>query len=162
MRSADIRENQHPTPSHKCPFRYFWLCPLFFQPLNDITDFPASKPVLFLRVRVQRQRFYQIRVVHGPFSQSHPSLSFFRQFYLPCFRSSLCLSFLDPLRILVTFVDPVIDIWWRMVALSWTVMLRKTLGDNADVKEFYLGLTAVGKKSYRDVKHYHRRKRWLA
>ena len=25
-----------------------------------------------------------------------------------------------------------------------------------------LGLTAVGKKSYRDVKHYHRRKRWLA
>ncbi|MBL7217646.1 MAG: hypothetical protein ISS62_08165 [Desulfobacteraceae bacterium] len=49
-----------------------------------------------------------------------------------------------------------------MVALSWTVMLRKTLGDNADVKEFYLGLTAVGKKSYRDVKHYHRRKRWLA
>jgi branched-chain amino acid transport system ATP-binding protein len=38
----------------------------------------------------------------------------------------------------------------------------QTLKDNADVKEFYLGLTAVGKKSYRDVKHYHRRKRWLA
>jgi branched-chain amino acid transport system ATP-binding protein len=38
----------------------------------------------------------------------------------------------------------------------------ETLKDNADVKEFYLGLTAVGKKSYRDVKHYHRRKRWLA
>jgi branched-chain amino acid transport system ATP-binding protein len=36
------------------------------------------------------------------------------------------------------------------------------LKDNADVREFYLGLTAVGKKSYRDVKHYHRRKRWLA
>jgi len=34
--------------------------------------------------------------------------------------------------------------------------------DNADVKEFYLGLTEVGKKkSYRDVKHYKRRKRWL-
>jgi branched-chain amino acid transport system ATP-binding protein len=33
---------------------------------------------------------------------------------------------------------------------------------NADVKEFYLGLTEVGKKkSYRDVKHYKRRKRWL-
>jgi ABC-type uncharacterized transport system ATPase subunit len=32
----------------------------------------------------------------------------------------------------------------------------------ADVKEFYLGLTEVGKtKSYRDVKHYKRRKRWL-
>ena len=37
-----------------------------------------------------------------------------------------------------------------------------TLKDNADVKEFYLGLTGVGKKkSYRDVKHYKRRKRWL-
>ena len=33
---------------------------------------------------------------------------------------------------------------------------------NADVREFYLGLTEVGKKkSYRDVKHYKRRKRWL-
>ncbi len=38
----------------------------------------------------------------------------------------------------------------------------ETLKDNADVREFYLGLTEVGKKSYRDVKHYHRRKRWLA
>lgn len=37
-----------------------------------------------------------------------------------------------------------------------------TLKDNADIKEFYLGLTEVGKKSYRDVKHYRRRKRWLA
>jgi branched-chain amino acid transport system ATP-binding protein len=34
--------------------------------------------------------------------------------------------------------------------------------DNADIKEFYLGLTQVGeRKSYRDVKHYKRRKRWL-
>lgn len=33
---------------------------------------------------------------------------------------------------------------------------------NADIKEFYLGLTQVGeRKSYRDVKHYKRRKRWL-
>jgi branched-chain amino acid transport system ATP-binding protein len=33
---------------------------------------------------------------------------------------------------------------------------------NEDVKEFYLGLTEVGhRKSYRDVKHYKRRKRWL-
>jgi branched-chain amino acid transport system ATP-binding protein len=38
----------------------------------------------------------------------------------------------------------------------------ETLKDNADVREFYLGLTEIGKKSYRDVKHYHRRKRWLA
>lgn len=37
------------------------------------------------------------------------------------------------------------------------------LRDNADVREFYLGLTEVGKrKSYRDVKHYKRRKRWLS
>ena len=32
---------------------------------------------------------------------------------------------------------------------------------NDDVKEFYLGLSASGRKSYRDVKHYRRRKRWL-
>jgi branched-chain amino acid transport system ATP-binding protein len=34
--------------------------------------------------------------------------------------------------------------------------------ENEDVKEFYLGLSQVGqKKSYREVKHYKRRKRWL-
>ncbi len=38
----------------------------------------------------------------------------------------------------------------------------QTLQDNEDVREFYLGLTEIGKKSYRDVKHYRRRKRWLA
>jgi branched-chain amino acid transport system ATP-binding protein len=38
-----------------------------------------------------------------------------------------------------------------------------TLRANQDVQEFYLGLTAVGeRRSYRDVKHYKRRKRWLA
>jgi branched-chain amino acid transport system ATP-binding protein len=37
------------------------------------------------------------------------------------------------------------------------------LRDNADIKEFYLGLTDVGaRKSYRDVKHYRRRKRWVS
>jgi branched-chain amino acid transport system ATP-binding protein len=37
------------------------------------------------------------------------------------------------------------------------------LRDNEDVREFYMGLSAVGsQKSYRDVKHYRRRKRWLA
>jgi len=37
------------------------------------------------------------------------------------------------------------------------------LADNPDVKEFYLGLSTTGvKKSYREVKHYRRRKRWLA
>ena len=33
---------------------------------------------------------------------------------------------------------------------------------NEDVKEFYLGLSGSGRKSYREVKHYKRRKRWLA
>ena len=37
-----------------------------------------------------------------------------------------------------------------------------TLRENEDVKEFYLGLSAAGRKSYREVKHYKRRKRWLA
>jgi branched-chain amino acid transport system ATP-binding protein len=37
------------------------------------------------------------------------------------------------------------------------------LRENEDVKEFYLGLTGVGqRRSYRDVKHYRRRKRWLS
>jgi branched-chain amino acid transport system ATP-binding protein len=31
-----------------------------------------------------------------------------------------------------------------------------------DVKEFYLGLSSEGRKSFKDVKHYRRRKRWLA
>jgi len=35
------------------------------------------------------------------------------------------------------------------------------LRDNEDVKEFYLGLSSSGRRSYRDVKHYKRRKRWL-
>ncbi len=36
------------------------------------------------------------------------------------------------------------------------------LRDNEDVKEFYLGLSSSGRKSFRDVKHYRRRKRWLS
>jgi len=37
------------------------------------------------------------------------------------------------------------------------------LAENEDVKEFYLGLSEIGaKKSYREVKHYRRRKRWLS
>ena len=38
----------------------------------------------------------------------------------------------------------------------------KGLASNEDVKEFYLGLSSAGRKSFRDVKHYRRRKRWLA
>jgi branched-chain amino acid transport system ATP-binding protein len=36
------------------------------------------------------------------------------------------------------------------------------LRENQDVKEFYLGISTAGRKSYRDTKHYRRRKRWLA
>ena len=36
------------------------------------------------------------------------------------------------------------------------------LRTNEDVKEFYLGLGDGGRRSYRDVKHYRRRKRWLS
>ena len=36
------------------------------------------------------------------------------------------------------------------------------LRENEDVKEFYLGLSSSGRKSYRNVKSYRRRKRWLA
>jgi branched-chain amino acid transport system ATP-binding protein len=36
------------------------------------------------------------------------------------------------------------------------------LRDNKDIREFYLGLSAIGsQKSYREVKHYRRKKRWL-
>jgi branched-chain amino acid transport system ATP-binding protein len=39
----------------------------------------------------------------------------------------------------------------------------EALRQNSDIKEFYLGLNDVGaRKSYRDVKHYKRRKRWLS
>jgi len=37
----------------------------------------------------------------------------------------------------------------------------KKLRENEDVKEFYLGISTGGRKSFRDVKHYRRRKRWL-
>lgn len=37
------------------------------------------------------------------------------------------------------------------------------LQENEDIKEFYLGLSEVGqRRSYREVKHYRRRKRWLS
>jgi branched-chain amino acid transport system ATP-binding protein len=37
----------------------------------------------------------------------------------------------------------------------------ENLRSNEDVKEFYLGISTGGRKSFRDVKHYRRRKRWL-
>jgi branched-chain amino acid transport system ATP-binding protein len=36
------------------------------------------------------------------------------------------------------------------------------LASNEDVKEFYLGISQGRRKSFRDSKHYRRRKRWLA
>jgi len=47
----------------------------------------------------------------------------------------------------------------RIVINGPAEMLR----DNEDIKEFYMGLSSVGsEKSYREVKHYRRKKRWLA
>jgi branched-chain amino acid transport system ATP-binding protein len=40
---------------------------------------------------------------------------------------------------------------------------RERLREDRDIREFYLGLTEVGaKRSYKEVKHYKRRKRWLS
>jgi branched-chain amino acid transport system ATP-binding protein len=36
------------------------------------------------------------------------------------------------------------------------------LREDEDVREFYLGLREEGARSFRDVKHYKRRKRWLS
>ena len=38
----------------------------------------------------------------------------------------------------------------------------RSLSDNEDVKEFYLGISSGGRKSFRETKYYRRRKRWLA
>src|SRR5437762_528626 len=38
----------------------------------------------------------------------------------------------------------------------------KALAENEDVKEFYLGISEGRRKSFREGKHYRRRKRWLA
>ena len=38
----------------------------------------------------------------------------------------------------------------------------KALAENEDVKEFYLGVSAAGRKSFRNTKSYRRRKRWLS
>jgi branched-chain amino acid transport system ATP-binding protein len=45
----------------------------------------------------------------------------------------------------------------RVVLDGDAAMLR----DNEDVKEFYLGLSTSGRRSFRDIKSYKRRKRWL-
>ena len=40
--------------------------------------------------------------------------------------------------------------------------VASALAENEDVKEFYLGVSAGGRKSFRDTKSYRRRKRWLS
>lgn len=40
--------------------------------------------------------------------------------------------------------------------------VAKDLRENEDVKEFYLGVGGEGRRSFKNVKHYKRRKRWLA
>ena len=37
----------------------------------------------------------------------------------------------------------------------------ESMRDNEDVKEFYLGISGEGRQSFKDVKQYRRRKRWL-
>jgi branched-chain amino acid transport system ATP-binding protein len=40
-------------------------------------------------------------------------------------------------------------------------MTAARLADNPDVKEFYLGISGEGRRSFRDIKSYRRRKRWF-
>jgi branched-chain amino acid transport system ATP-binding protein len=49
----------------------------------------------------------------------------------------------------------------KTAGLSWTGRPPRCRSTR-DVREFYLGLSAAGRKSYRDVKHNRHRKRWLA
>ncbi|MBW2621706.1 MAG: ABC transporter ATP-binding protein [Deltaproteobacteria bacterium] len=54
---------------------------------------------------------------------------------------------------------------WGYVMENGRIVLEgsgEKLMENPDVKEFYLGMNEMGgRKSYKDVKHYRRRKRWL-
>ena len=55
--------------------------------------------------------------------------------------------------------------WWAWTELPGSFEHgpdRAELAENEDVKEFYLGISSGKQKSFRDVKHYRRRKRWLA
>jgi branched-chain amino acid transport system ATP-binding protein len=45
----------------------------------------------------------------------------------------------------------------RIVLMAW-----EGPSENEDVKEFYLGVGGEGRRSFKNVKHYKRRKRWLA
>ena len=49
---------------------------------------------------------------------------------------------------------------WRTAA-SCSTATASALSDNEDVREFYLGVAGADRRSFRDVKSYRRRKRWL-
>ena len=64
-----------------------------------------------------------------------------------------------PARVALEVADSAYVMETGRVVLDGTA---KELAENEDIKEFYLGLTQLGeRKSYRDIKHYRRRKRWL-
>jgi branched-chain amino acid transport system ATP-binding protein len=50
---------------------------------------------------------------------------------------------------------------WNLARSSWKAR-QQELKDNPDVKEFYMGITqGGGRKSFKEVKSYKRRKRWM-
>ena len=56
---------------------------------------------------------------------------------------------------------PTMDTSWRSGRVVLDGAATDALPSNEDVKEFYLGLSTQGRKNFREVKHYKRRKRWL-
>ena len=50
----------------------------------------------------------------------------------------------------------------HITPLLSSIGAAEALRGNEDVKEFYLGLSTAGRKSFRDNKFYRRRKRWLS
>ena len=89
-------------------------------------------------------------------------------------------------KVLIAFYENDIPFTWRMLedpgvgeefAALWPIkrfpIVRENgrvvmegpaaqLRENPDVKEFYLGMSDEGRKSFREVRSYRRRKRWLA
>ena len=51
---------------------------------------------------------------------------------------------------------------WRSGQRSFWTAMPQALRENEDVKEFYLGVAGDNRKSFKNVKHYKRRKRWLS
>ena len=68
------------------------------------------------------------------------------------------------IRAVLKDLDPALQVEgvWDNIEVETSVGEAKALRENEDVKEFYLGIAEGKRKSFRDVKHYKRRKRWLA